>query len=346
MTSRGGTAMAAEMADQPRAIEALLEYRRRIPAPPLSELPAPRAVLLIARGSSDHAATYGRYLLEATLGIPVTLCAPSLWTRYRSHPRLDGCLAIAISQSGRTPEIARVLELATWAGATTLAITNDVGSPLAEAADFTLALGVGSELAVPATKSFMAELLAFVLLAETLGDPSWTRGDPERIPAAVQAVLDDQCAAEIVGEELSDARAIVHVAAGYLYAIAHEGALKMIETASFPVMAYSATELLHGPIAVAGPTVPVICYATPGPVHDDMAAVAEAVAARHSPVVWVGDAPPSGVEHRLGVETLLPEPLMPLLHVVRGQQLALGLSRAVGLDADLPQGLSKVTATS
>jgi glutamine---fructose-6-phosphate transaminase (isomerizing) len=342
----GGASMAAEMADQPRALDSLLDYRRTMPAQPLSELQPPAGVLLIARGSSDHAATYGRYVLEAALGVPVSLCAPSLWTRYGRYARLDGYLAIGLSQSGQTPEIARVLELAGRAGATTLAITNDVDSPLADAAAFTLGLGVGPEHAVPATKSFLGQLLALAIVAETLGEAPWSAADPDRLPEAVQELLDDESAVAAAADMLAEARAVVQVGGGYLYAVAQEAALKMIETASFPVLAYSAADLIHGPVATAGVSVPVVCYSSQGPLEDDMRRVAAAASGRGASLVWVGEGDPPGAAHRLAVRPIIPEALMPLLHVVRAQQLALALSRAVGLDADQPTGLKKVTATS
>lgn len=339
-----GAAMAAEMADQPRALESLLRYRR-MPAPPLSEAGPFDGVLLIARGTSDHAATYGRYVLEAALGVPVSLCAPSLWTRYRRSVRLDGYLAIGLSQSGQTPEIANVLEAAGLAGAVTLAITNDLDSPLGRGARFGLELGVGEERAVPATKTFLGQLLALAIIAEALGDAPWSEDDPDRIPGAVQELLGDDALVCRIADELAQARAIVQVGGGYLYAVAQEASLKMIETASFPVVAYSASDLIHGPVAMAGGNVPVVCYSTRGPLESDMQRVAELARERGAQVIWIGEAPPPAVAHHLAVPSVLPEALMPLLHAVRAQQLALSVSKAVGLDADSPQGLRKVTVT-
>jgi glutamine---fructose-6-phosphate transaminase (isomerizing) len=340
-----GATMAEEMAEQPRALRSLLDFRRETPAAALG-LRRPRAVVLIARGSSDNAATYGRYVLEAALRAPVSLCAPSLWTRYGHQVELDDCLAIGLSQSGRTPEIASVLEAAGRAGAATLAITNDPGSPLGQAASVTLGLGVGLEAAVPATKSFLGQLLALAIVAETLGEAPWSADDPDRVPDGVQAILDDESPVTEMAESLSEARAIVNVGGGYLYAVAQEATLKMIETASVPVMAYSAADLIHGPIVVAARDVPLVCYSSPGPLDADMRRVAKAAATRGAAVAWIGDKPPTDVGRGLSLPTVLPEALMPLLHVIRAQQLALALSRIVGIDADSPRGLSKVTVTS
>jgi glucosamine--fructose-6-phosphate aminotransferase (isomerizing) len=336
--------MEAEMAEQPRTLGALQSYRRS--GSPLRALAAPAGIVMIARGSSDTAATYGRYVLEASLGVPVALAAPSLWTRYDRRARLDGQLAIAMSQSGATPEITSVLTMMGAAGASTLAITNHADSPLAEAADVVVALGVGRELAVPATKSFLAQVLALAIVAESLGEAPWPAAAMDALGGEQERLLADAAAVEPVAADLAGARAVVQVASGYLYAIAQEGALKMLETVSMPVLSYSAADLLHGPIAVAGPDVPVVCYAAPGPLDADVRRAAGAVAARGGTVVWVGDDPPPAARHHLPVPATVPEALAPLLHAIRAQQLALAVSRVLGRDPDAPAGLSKVTATS
>jgi glucosamine--fructose-6-phosphate aminotransferase (isomerizing) len=339
-----GRQMAAEMSEQPVALAGLLSERTAAGSS-LRHLPAPTGIVLIARGSSDTAAAYGRYVLEAAVGVPVTLIAPSLWTRYGRHARLDGQLAIGMSQSGRTPEITRVLQMAGRVGATTLAITNHADSPLANAADVVVALGVGRESAVPATKSFLGQVLALALVAERLGERLWPEDALDGLAAAQERLLRDDAGLDAIAADLSTARAVVQVGSGYLYAIAQEGALKMLETVSMPVLAYSAADLLHGPIAVAGPDVPVVCYSAPGPLDPDVRRAAGVAAERGAPVVWVGEEPPAAARHHLLVEPVLPEPLAPLLHAIRAQQLALAVSRALGRDPDVPPGLSKVTET-
>jgi glutamine---fructose-6-phosphate transaminase (isomerizing) len=165
-----GRVMAAEMAEQPAVLR---DLQRR--GDEVAEALAPLAgralagVVIIARGSSDHAAIYGRYLLELAARRPVTLAAPSLFTRYRAETDYAGYLAVAVSQSGHTPEIVDVLRSVRDAGATTVAVTNDAGSPLAGAADAVIPLGAGDERAVPATKTFTAQLGAFAQLAAALG---------------------------------------------------------------------------------------------------------------------------------------------------------------------------------
>src|SRR5919108_5349424 len=156
--------MAADMAPQPEVLRGLASRRAEI----VSALagPEPAGIVVVARGSSDYAAIFARYLLEAVGGRPVALAAPSLVTLYRGEPRLAGWLALGISQSGRTPEIATVLERYRAAGARTVAVTNDPDSPLARSADAAVGLGAGEEGAVPATKTFTAELVAVARVAE------------------------------------------------------------------------------------------------------------------------------------------------------------------------------------
>jgi glucosamine--fructose-6-phosphate aminotransferase (isomerizing) len=349
-SSQPGSVMASEMAEQPRVLRELLARRETLEEALCGTgQPAPKGVILVARGTSDHAAVFGRYLLEAALGVPVGLLAPSLWTRYGRSANLDGQLLIALSQSGRTPEIERVVQLARAAGATTLAITNEPDSPLARSAQDVLALEAGIERAVPATKTFTAEVLALALLADALA-PGRFPGleDLESMPALQEQLIRDGRRARGAAAHLMAARALVAVGSGFLYAVALEAALKLLETTSLPVLAYSASDFLHGPLAVAAPDVPVVCFATAGPVREDVERVAAAAAARGAPIVWISEEPRPGgsAEEHLPVPPPGGEPLAGLLHIVRAQQLALEISRALGRDPDSPDGLEKVTITT
>ena len=184
------TAMAREMAEQPEVIGALLDRREEFAARLRAIAPEPlTGVILIARGSSDNAAIYGRYVLEAALRRPVSLAAPSLWTRYGLAEDLRGYLAVGVSQSGKTPEITDTLERVKAAGAAAVAVTNDGGSPLAEIADEAIDLDVGPEQAVPATKTVTAQLAAFAILAHALGEPLWPEEAWAAVPRAQAEVL-------------------------------------------------------------------------------------------------------------------------------------------------------------
>ena len=187
-----GAAMSAEMAEQPARLAALLGQADAIAGRLREVLPEPLAgTVLIARGSSDHAATTGRYLLELATRRPVASASPSLYTMYGAQTDFTGFLVVAASQSGRTPEIVRSLQLARARGGHTVAITNDRESPLALAAELPLHLGVGTERAVPATKTVTAELVAFALVAQAVRDIGFGPQVRDQLSGQVAAVLDD-----------------------------------------------------------------------------------------------------------------------------------------------------------
>jgi glutamine---fructose-6-phosphate transaminase (isomerizing) len=210
--------MEQDMATQPAVLAALAARREQI-AESLAG-PAPVGIVIVARGSSDHAGIFGRYLLEVATGLPVALAAPSLQTLYGVRPRVEGWLAIAISQSGRTPEIATVLERFRDAGARAVAVTNDPDSPLARGASVHVALDAGEEQAVPATKTFTAQLAAMALVAEALGAVPFGVADWERLPGIVEEVLGDAEPAERVAVQLEGVDELACVGRGYLMCVA------------------------------------------------------------------------------------------------------------------------------
>lgn len=338
-----GTQMAAEMADQPQVLAALAGRRGDIAAQLRAVLPSPPAgIVLIARGSSDNAAIYGRYVLQLATGLPVSLAAPSLHTLYATRLRAQGWLAIAISQSGRTPEIITVLEQYRDAGAAAVAVTNDEDSPLWAAAHVGVALGAGAERAVPATKTFTAQVAALAAVAESCGDVPWTAGDWNALPEAVAQVLADSAPVADAAGVVDDAAALFAVGRGLAYPMALEAALKLKETTGVLAEGISAADLRHGPIAVVGGTLPVVAYRLPGPAAADMADLCATLRGRGAPVIDVA-CDDAAV---LPVPDGLAEALLCIPATIRAQQLALEVSRARGLDPDAPTGLTKVTPTS
>jgi glutamine---fructose-6-phosphate transaminase (isomerizing) len=330
-----GAQMESDMREQPEVLRAL------IATPPLELGPPPHAIVIVARGSSDYAAIFGRYLLEAATGSPVALAAPSLQTLYGVEPRLDGWLAVGISQSGRTPEIRTVLDAYARAGARTLAITNDPDSPLAQSADCSLALAAGEERAVPATKTFTAQLAALALVAEALGPVPWVEADWQRVPPAVEGVLADFDAAERAAVRLDGADQLVALGRGYLMPVALEAALKLREAARVRAEGWSAADFRHGPVTVAGAGLPVLAVSAAGPAAADVEELAREVAAGGAVVLRLADDPSAD----LAYPGDLPEPLRALPATIRAQQLALAVARRRGLDPDSPPGLRKVTPT-
>src|SRR5580658_10070821 len=182
--------MAAEMAEQPAVLERLVSRGTAVVTSVSALLPEHLCgTVLLARGSSDTAALYGRYLFEMTSGRPVALASPSLHTLYHVPVDHRDYLAIGISQSGRTPEVVSVLERMRATGARTVAIVNEMPSPLGDVADVVIDLSAGDEIAVPATKTFTATLLALALVASALGSMPWTEDDLCALPAYVSRIL-------------------------------------------------------------------------------------------------------------------------------------------------------------
>ena len=334
--------MAAEMAQQPAVLAGLLDRREEIRARVRALVStAPVGVILIARGSSDNAAIYGRYLVEPAVRRPVAMAAPSLSTLYGARVDCRGWLAVALSQSGRTPEIVDVFARMRAAGARGIAITNEGGSPLAEEADAVVELGAGEEKAVPATKTFLAQLAAFALVAEALGPVAWTDDALTALPDQVAAVLEDDAPARIATAAIGDADGLVAVGRGYLYSVALEAALKLKETALLLAEGLSSADFRHGPIAITQRGFPVLSLNSGGADATDIADLDSMLQGHAAPLLRL--APDPGVE--LPIPTGIPEALSPIVAVVRAQQIAAEVALARGLDPDSPPGLSKVTET-
>jgi glucosamine--fructose-6-phosphate aminotransferase (isomerizing) len=329
-----GELMAAEMAEQPAVLGHLVERFHTIAAEVRAVVPQPLAgVAFVARGSSDHAAVYGRYLAELAAARPATLVAPSLYTAYDAHVDYSGYLAVALSQSGATPEIVSVCERLRDAGARTVAIVNDADSPLAAAVEVVIGVGADAERAVPATKTVTGQLLAAAAVATALGPVPFTDADLAALPDHVSAVLGDPGPAQGLAQEWMNAERLFVVARGLMFAAALECALKIKETSGVLAEGISSADLRHGPIAAVDQAVPVLLLNGGGAVKDDLGELAGLLAARGAPVA------------ELPLPAAVPEALTVIPAVVRAQQLALALARAHGLDPDAPEGLAKVTKT-
>ncbi|GLV51911.1 glucosamine--fructose-6-phosphate aminotransferase [Thermobispora bispora] len=341
------TTMRKEIAEQPAAIQATLDAL----LPRTGEITAlaegTRHVLFIARGTSDNAAVYGRYLIETRAGRLTALGAPSVATAYRRRLDLDGVLAVGLSQSGRTEEIVDTLRWARDCGARTIAITNGgESSPLAQAADLALCTLAGEERAVPATKTYTTQLVALAVLAIGLGadvDP----GELRRVPEAVAALIEDPGDVGAVVDGLAGKAGLVVSGRGLVYSTALELALKLKEACYLHAIGLSYADLLHGPIAVVDADTPAILVAAgEGPVLAGTVALARRVRDAGASVYAIG-----GGEELAGAATAalrgpeLPEWLAPLGLIVPGQLLTEALARRLGIDPDAPRGLRKVTQT-
>ncbi|OLL72143.1 Glucosamine-6-phosphate deaminase [isomerizing], alternative [Pseudonocardia sp. Ae168_Ps1] len=338
-----GALMAAETAEQPEVWRRLLcasgpggeSGVDRVAA--LVRDRSPRFVLFAARGTSDHAALYAKYLTEIRLGLPAGLVSPSTLTAYAARPDLRDVLLVAVSQSGGSPDLLACVETARAQGALTVAVTNDARSALATAADGHVDVLAGPERAVAATKTYTAQLLALHLLVSAV------RGEPDAgaatLPGLGERVLAGEDAVVAVAARYRFAQRMITTGRGYSYPAAREAALKLMETAYVSAQAFSGADLLHGPLALVDPLVPVLAVVSPGAGGDAMAPVLASLAARNADVLRVGG------DGGLPLPGAPREELAPLLEILPMQQLARHVAVARGGDPDAPRGLAKVTET-
>jgi len=343
------THLERELREQPEALRRLLETQ--LPrAQQIAELLRQtdvRYILIASRGSSSNAARYAQYLLGRAHRVPVSFATPSLFTLYAQPPRLEGALVVGISQSGESPDVVEVLAEARRQGRPTVALTNRPDSPLGAVADEVLPLEAGDEQSVAATKTYLNSLAAVALLFCAATGDQRAFMELERIPA----IVDEQ-----LGRSWKDVEAIdglgkltggTVVSRGINYCTAFEVALKIRELSGLLFEAYSAADLLHGPVAAIGEGWPVIAVAPTGPALAELRQAVGEIARRGARIVAVSDDP--GLCESAAVALPLvpgvPEWLSPLVAVVPGQLAAMRLATLRGVDVDNPLGLQKITLT-
>jgi glutamine---fructose-6-phosphate transaminase (isomerizing) len=342
------SAMRQEIGEQPDVVARLADDMRPFQAAAReARAVGTRFVLYAARGTSDNAAVYGKYLATILAGVPAGLATPSAVTVYGAAIDFRDCLVVGISQSGETPDVAGYLAAARAGGAFTIAITNDDSSPLAAAADRVLATGAGEERAVAATKTYTSQLAALAAFwAAWTEDETLAGSLAADVPAAMRAALGAEEATGTIAARLGAAERLIVAGRGFNFATALETALKIEETSYFAAMPFSAADLRHGPIAMVEPSHPVLLFAPDGEARDGMLELGADLRRRGAETVMV--ASPTAAEEAGDVIPLthpLPEPLSPLAAVIPGQLLAFHLALARGLDPDRPRGLTKVTRT-
>ncbi len=350
--------MLEEIRQQPGALERTLKSELRGVEKLKKALAArrPRMILLAARGTSDNAAQFGRYLLEITTGIPVSLAAPSIFTLYDASLDLKDVLVVAISQSGESTDTNLVLERGKAAGALTVGVTNEPESSLARIAEHVLLVRAGREKSVAATKTYTGQLLMMYLLAYALGAPI-DLDDLRQIPARVQAALELE--KDIAGraERYTFMKNAVVVGRGLNYSNAFEFALKMMETCYVVAERFSSADFLHGPIAMVESGFPAFLFTPSGVTWPGVKQMIEKRAALKAETLIITDlsnreaiqmAPRSvALPLRLGrSKGPLPEEVYtPIPYIVPAQLFAACLAEKKGLDPDRPRTLSKVTQT-
>jgi glucosamine--fructose-6-phosphate aminotransferase (isomerizing) len=335
------TMMHREAAEAPDAVARFLDHNAetldrigiRLRAVP------PAFVVTCARGSSDHAATYGKYLIETMLGVPTASAAPSVSSIFGANARAPGALCIAISQSGRSPDLLETARAYKTGGAYLVAIVNDQGSPLAALADEGLPMCAGPERSVAATKSYIASLAALAALVAHWAQDIDLQTQLSALPVTMRSAfaLDWSSAQNI----LADARNLFVIGRGYSLGIAQEAALKFKETCGLHAEAFSSAEVRHGPMAIVGRDFPVLAFATSDTAGDDVRSVVAQFAERDA-AVMLADAAGGGSLGALSAHAALE----PILMVQSFYRFVNALAVARGIDPDAPPHLKKVTQTT
>ncbi len=342
--------MRDEIRQQPVTLERSLLAQRG----PMQELRTvlarrrPRLIMLAARGTSDNAAQFGRYLLEITTGIPVTLAAPSIFTLYNAPFRFDDVLVVAISQSGESTDTNVVVERAREQRALTIGITNEPGSALARIAEHVFPVHAGREQSVAATKTYTGQLLTLYLLAHALG-ADIALDDLARVPEWTSRALELEPEIDRRAAEYRDMDHAVVVGRGLNYANAFEFALKLMETCYVVAERFSSADFLHGPIAMVDPSFPAFLFAPEGVTWPGLREMIERLIQLKAETLLITDqGNPEALafgERAVVVPVALPEIFTPIPYIVPAQLFAACLAEHKGLNPDQPRTLSKVTRT-
>jgi glucosamine--fructose-6-phosphate aminotransferase (isomerizing) len=337
-----------EIREQPDALTRLLSSgRAEVEAiAQLVRSSPPAWITIAARGTSDNAARYAQYAFGARNRLSVALAAPSLFTVYASPPSLAGSLVLGISQSGQSPDVVAVVAEGRRQGARTIAVTNDPSSPLAQAAEHTLALHAGPERAVAATKTYSAELMTIAMLSAALADDTSAWSELSKVPDQVARAIElASPVAAVAASWCQQAQRFLVLGRGFNYATAFELALKIKETSYVLAEAYSFADFRHGPAALLERGFPVLFVAPSA--QQDASSMLDLLDEREAAVTAISDDPIvlARTQAALELPAGVPEWLSPIVAIAPGQLFALELARARGTDPDRPRGLSKVTET-
>lgn len=338
--------MLQEIAEQPAVLERTIAAER----PKLKRLgdflrkKDIDLIVIVARGSSDNASLFGRYLIEVTTGIPVSLAAPSVYTLYNAKLNLSRALVIGVSQSGEGADINQVLESAKHSGAYTLGITNEANSPMADFTDEMLLIHAGREKSVAATKTYTGQMLQFYLLAAELGA---NKLEFERIPEYATQALTLKPEIESLVERYVFMENCVVVGRGMNYGNSYELALKLMETCYVVAERFSSADFFHGPLAIVERRFPVIMFGPSGVTKRSSVELLERLHELNADCLAItNDADISALSpNSLGLPGEIEEFLSPIPFIIPAQLFAALLSEAKGLDPDAPRSLSKVTKT-
>ncbi len=351
MNQKIQTTLHAEILEQPLILEQLLANQMPLVseiAQAIKRVNDIQYLFLAARGSSDHAGLYAKYLWGAFNRIPAALATPSLFTLYAQPPVLKGALVVGISQSGQSPDIVGVLHEARRQGRPTLAITNAVNSPLAETADFVIDMQAGVETAVAATKTYTAELMVIAMLSVALAQDRERLQALSRVPDWIHQVLQTESALAQIANRYRFMHQCVVLGRGYNYSTAFEWSLKLKELAYVLAEPYSSADFLHGPIAMVERGFPVMALAPSGKVFESIFDLLEILRNQHKAEVLVISDQKKALElAHSGVKlpANIPEWLTPLICIIPAQLFTYYLTIEKGFDTVTPRSIQKVTET-
>ena len=340
--------MLEEIREQPATLERTLRSERKSIEQLRAILArhAPRLVMLVARGTSDNAAQFGRYLLEITTGIPVTLAAPSIFTLYNAPFRFDDVLVIAISQSGESTDTNLVLERARQQGARTIGITNEPSSTLARLAEHPFLVQAGREQSIAATKTYTGQLLLLYMLAHALGG-NIALDHLARLPEWASRALTLERDVARRAERYRFMEHAVVVGRGLNYANAFEFALKLMETCYVVAERFSSADFLHGPIAMVDASFPAFLFAPSGVTWPGTREMIEKLARLKAESLIITDQSNSEAVGKpaITLPLALEEIFTPIPYIIPAQLFAARLAEEKGFNPDQPRTLSKVTRT-
>ena len=306
-------------------------------------------IFLAARGTSDHAGQYAKYLWGAYNQLPIALAAPSLFSVYQQPPRLKNALVVGISQSGKSPDILSVITEGRRQGALSLTFTNDAKSPLAQASHLHIDVSAGPELAVAATKSYTAQLLSIALLSIALKGDQDRLDDLKKLPEILQSLLSQEEKIARYAERYRYMQQCVVCGRGYNYATAYEWSLKLKEMSYVVAAPYSSADFRHGPIAIVSQGFPVFAVMPSGAVFDDLLTLVTTLKKEHLVDLLVISDQKQALELAdvaIPLPPGTPEWISPMACITPAQLFAFHLTRVKGFDPESPRGLRKVTLTT
>lgn len=340
----------SEIFEQPHRLENLLKKQRTNIEKIADQIRSKHieSIYLAARGTSDNAGRYANYIWGAYNGLPMALAVPSLFTYYHKPPQIKNSLVVGISQSGQSPDIVSVLAEGKKQGNLTLAITNDIDSPLAQLADFVIDIEAGPELAVAATKTYTNELMAIAMLSAALEKDETRWLELNQVAGWISKVLEqDESIAQAV-KRFSYMHSCVVLGRGYNYSTAFEWALKLKELTYTAAEPYSSADFQHGPIAMVEKGFPIFAVAPLGCVHDtmvEMLEIAKNTLSAELVVISNSDTALKLAKVPLSFPEETPEWLSPMVSIVVAQLFTYHLTMEKGFDPDKPRTIQKITET-